>query len=181
MVHGTIYFPHQQQGGMIVFEGSRRQRGGNLFSTIKKTIFPFLKKKVAPVLKSTAKDVAKRGVKVGVNAIKDRLTGNAPNLKEALKQHTAKQLSSVVKDYLGDDEAGPDPIVSSQDGAGLRRRRKRKASTAAGRPAKRRRSRRRSCRRKRTPKRKKSINKMKTKRKTRRRRRRRVKFNDIFS
>ena len=108
------HYPHR--GGMIVFEGSRRQRGGNLFSTIQRVLMP--------KLKSIGKDVAKRGIKVGVNTLKEKLTqkDNSASMKDILKRQTAQAMGKAMTDYLGND----DVPMSSQDGAGRRRRRKRK-------------------------------------------------------
>lgn len=165
----------RQQGGMVVFEGSRRQRGGNLFSTIKRVLIP-LGKSIAPVLKSTGKDLTNRGVRVGVAALKDKLAGQ--NMGKALRTRASHAVDRALTDYLGDN--GPDIAFTSQDGDGLRRKRKR--ATSSKRAPKRRRK---SVKRKKSTKRLRSttINKVKKQARKikRRRRKRKIKLQDIFS
>ena len=133
-----IVFP--QSGGMNFYEGSRRQRGGNLFSAVRRMAIPLIRKAM-PSLKATGKDLAKRGVKLGVGVLKDRLTkGNKTSVKESFKQHASKAIDNAVSDYLGDDYEGDDEPV--QSGTGLRRARKRKRSVSRSRST----SRKRPCR-----------------------------------
>jgi hypothetical protein len=167
-----------QTGGMLVYEGSRRQRGGNLFSTIKRMIIP-IGRKTAPMLEKAGKDLLKRSLKVGVGTVKDRLTNNSTTLSDSFKKRAASAVDSVAQDYFGID--APDIPFTSQDGAGVRRKR-RKATTKRAPSAKRRKraapakTRKRAPptkRQKRAPKRKparKSINKSRKQTKKARRR-----------
>lgn len=120
----------RQQGGLAIYEGSRRQRGGNLFSTIKRAIIP-LGQKLIPGLKSTGKDLLHRGAKVGVGALRDKLTQENVTLKDSLRKRTAQAIDKAAHDYLGADEA-----FLSQDGAGIRRKRRRRRCHQSKRKAK---------------------------------------------
>ena len=171
-----------QQGGMIVFEGSRRQRGGNLFSTIKRVLIP-LGKKLAPTLKSTGKDLARRGVSVGVGALRDKLSSKNVTMKDALRRRATHAMDKAVKHYLGDTD-GPDTAFTSQDGAGLRRKRKRRPQSKSRGPAPKRRKvtvNRRPKKRTAGPKRLKSINKVKRRGGNVKRGKRQPSHHDIFS
>ena len=157
------YYDPEQVGGLLVFEGSRRQRGGNFIDTLKGVAAP-LGKLFARKAKTVGRDLAKRGVRAGVGAIRDRLQGNSTTMKEALKRRATAAADRVIEDYLGPD--GPDLPIDSQDGRGLRRRKKKRQ---IGRVTKRR---------------KKTINKTTKRRVTKRgtkKRRKRQSIRDIFS
>ena len=158
-----------QGGGMIVFEGSRRQRGGNIFSTIRRMVIPLVKS-AAPIAKNLGKDIVKRGLRVGVGAIQDKLKNKDMSLGQALKSRSSKAVDRAMVDYklAGNEDDDDDVPMPPQTGKGLRRKRKRRAKSAA--PRKRRR--RTTPKRRRKPKRKpvkrlkrRSINKMKKKKK----------------
>ena len=125
------YYQPDQVGGMLVYEGSRRQRGGNLLATLKRHLLPIGKsiaQRAARHAKKAGKDLAKRGVKVGVGAVTDRLRGGpSVSFKQALKQRATTAADKAIVDYLGEADQ-PDIPFLSQDGYGLRRKRKRKAT-----------------------------------------------------
>lgn len=151
----TLRGRRSMESGIPIFEGSRRQRGGNLFRTIQRAIIPLGKSmasKAGEVLKSTGKDLAKRSIKVGVNALKDKLSGSVP-LSSALKQQASKEMEKAVQDYFPDvenEEDEPDIPFNSQDGAGLLTRKRRRRRTQSRTPAKRPRRRRQPVRKKAT-------------------------------
>lgn len=126
------YYNPNQTGGMLVYTGSRQQRGGmaipNIGKTLKRVFLP-IGRALARRGAKVGKDLAKRGVKVGVGAITDRLRGGpAVSMKEALKKRTVAAADKAVVDYLGEADR-PDIPFLSQDGMGLRgKRRKRKAT-----------------------------------------------------
>lgn len=189
----AMFFPQRrlkyQHGGMeAVFEGSRRQRGGNIFSSLKRMIVPIGRsvfKSAVPTLKSSGKSLAKVGLKVGLGAVKDKLQNKSTSLGESLKSRTANAIDNAVVNYLGGDAT--DKPFQSQDGAGFRKRRRSRLRSAP--PAKRR----RTCRRKPSRRRRqykvkriqrrrvKPINKSQRRYPPRRRsNRKRVTFRDIF-
>ena len=120
------HYEPEQVGGMLVYEGSRRQRGGNFIGTLKKAVLP-LGKIIASRARKIGKDVAKRGVRAGVGAIADKIRGG-PNvtMKEAFKRRAAAAADRAVVDYLGEDDDKPDVPFVSQDGYGLKRKRRKK-------------------------------------------------------
>ena len=150
------YYEPEQVGGMLVYEGSRRQRGGNLIGTLGQVVAKPLGRFLANRAKAIGKDVAKRSLRAGVGAITDKIRGG-PNvtMKEALKRRAAAAADKAVVDYLGESDK-PDVPFISQDSYGLRRT-KRKATKKG-----------------------KGINKMKSKQKKRKTRRRR-RQTDIFA
>ena len=169
----------QQMGGMLIYQGSRRQRGGNFADAIKRIALPigrFFGKKAVKV----GKDLTKRGIRAGVGALSDKLRGGPDtSLKQSFNRRAAAAADKAVEDYLGPDK--PDIPFTSQDGMGLRRRKRR----------------RKTIRRRRVTggkRRSKAINKMKARRrgsrplkrrktinKRRRKTRKRRKYSDIFS
>lgn len=139
------YYDPEQVGGLLVYRGSRRQHGAGLLDSLKRIALPI------------GKSLAKRGLRVGVGAVADKLRGGPDvSMKTALSQRAAKAADKAIVDYLGSDK--PDLPFTSQDGFGIRRRRRRtttKKPAKRGSGAKRQRS--------------KPINKMKSKAKRRRR------------
>ena len=153
------YYEPEQVGGMLVYEGSRRQRGGNLIGTLGQVVAKPLGRFLANRAKAIGKDVAKRSLRAGVGAITDKIRGG-PNvtMKEALKRRAVAAADKAVVDYLGESDKPDIPFIS-QDGYGLRRtKRGRRKATKKG----------------------KGINKMKSKQKKRKTRRRR-RQTDIFA
>jgi hypothetical protein len=119
------YEPGMQVGGMLVYEGSRRQRGGNIVGNLKRIFLP-LAKTVGRKLGRAGRDLTQRGIKVGVGAITDKLRGDPTmSFKESLKRRAAHAADKAVVDYLGEANQ-PDIPFLSQDGMGLRKRRRRK-------------------------------------------------------
>lgn len=86
---------------MIVYEGSRRQRGGNIFGTIRRMIIPHARK--------AGRDLVKQGLNVGVGAITDKLRNKA-SIQDSLKERTAQALERVSANAFGE----------TQDGAGIK-------------------------------------------------------------
>ena len=119
-----IYEGSRRQSGGSIFQGSRRQRGGNIWGVVKRMATKF-GNFIKPKAMSTAKDLAKRGLKVGVGALKDTAmnalsTNPLPNtgLVDNLKARTRTTLDKTMTDYFG-----ADPLITSQDGSGLKRKR----------------------------------------------------------
>jgi len=171
------YEPHMQMGGMLIYQGGRRQRGGNFTETLKRIALPvgrFFGRKAIKV----GKDLTKRGIKAGVGALSDKLRGGPDtSIKESLKRRAAAAADKAVEDYLGSDN--PDIPFTSQDGTGLRKRRRTKKVKRGKRKAK--------VGGKRWSK---AINKMRARRKGTKRikrrkpinkRRKRKRYSDIFS
>lgn len=133
------YYNPVQAGGMLVYEGSRRQRGGmiysgsqrqrggNLVGTLQRVLLP-LARKAAPSLMKAGKDIARRGLKVGVGAITDKLRNQNTSLKSSIKKRATQAADKAITDYLGEADQ-PDIPFLSQEGDGLRRRRPIKRKT----------------------------------------------------
>ena len=174
----------QDGAGMSFYEGSRRQRGGNLFSTIKRVVVPLFKR-ASPALKQAGKEAAKRGLAVSAGAIKDKLQNKNVNFQDALRTRASQAISRAMTDIGVDDG-----LALSQDGSGIRRRRKRRIKNYAHPPVKRRRPKRKLTRRKsrrrkplkRLRRKAKSINNVRRrKRVSKKRRKRRIPRVDILS
>ena len=69
------YYEPEQAGGMLVYEGSRRQRGGNLIGTLGQVVARPPVRFSANRAKAIGKDVAKRSLRAGVGAITDKIRG----------------------------------------------------------------------------------------------------------
>lgn len=123
------YEPGVQVGGMLVYEGSRRQRGGNFLHSLKRVFLP-IAKRIGRKFGKAGKDLAKRGIKVGVGAVSDRLRGGPQvSLKESLKRRATTAADKALVDYLGAADH-PDIPFLSQDGFGIKRRRMGKKSSS---------------------------------------------------
>lgn len=122
-----FYEPTVQLGGMLVYEGSRRQRGGNVIVDSLRRIGAPLGRLFARKAVKVGKDLGKRGLRAGVGALTDRLRGGpSVTMKEALKNRAIGAADKAMVDYFGNPDKPDIPFVS-QDGMGLLpRRRKRK-------------------------------------------------------
>ena len=77
---------YSRGGGLPVFSGSRRQRGGSFFGAIK-SIF-------MPIIEGIAKRGAKHGMNLATNVGKDIIQGR--NFKDSLRNRAVNELQSMM-------------------------------------------------------------------------------------
>ena len=75
---------------------------------------------IMPAAKSVGKDIAKRGLKIGIGSVKDKLTGKNASMVDSLKKRTANALDQAASDYFN--------LEATQDGMGLRKRRRKQSA-----------------------------------------------------
>jgi len=140
-------------GGMPVFSGSRRQRGGSIFGSLKSF--------VTPILKRLGNKVAKRGAQEAVGLAKD-VVGDLflfRNPQDSVLKHGKKRALDLTK-FAADESLD---TLENMIGSGKRRRRLRAKRRRRQQPS---RPRRRSNLRKR----KRNTKRSKSRRKVKRRR-----------
>lgn len=117
-------------GAMPVYAGSRRQTGGNLFSTFARFAMPLLKK-IMPHLAKLGKRAAQSGITLATGALSDAVSGNVKDIPANLKRRGKIELGNISREYLGTD------IINQQTGSGKpinKRKRKEKVIRKRDRP-----------------------------------------------
>ena len=106
-------------GGIPIFSGSRRQRGGSIFGSLKRFFMP--------ILYGLGKKVAKQGARQAVGLAKD-VVGDAfmfRNVNDSVKRHGKRRALNLTR-YAADEGLG---TLEKMIGSG-RRRRKRRAQSS---------------------------------------------------
>lgn len=105
-------------GGMPVFSGSRRQKGGSIFGALQRFFMP--------VVKAFGRKIVKHGAQQAVGLAKDVvkdafLTGN---VKDSVRKHGKKRALDLTR-YVADEGLS---TLQNMIGSGRRRRRRRQQS-----------------------------------------------------
>ena len=120
-------YNYRGAGGFPIFAGSRRQRGGGIFGSLKSFF--------TPIAKSVGKRLIKQGVALASDVVKDVMTGK--NIKSALLTHgkaraknigklVASEGLSAVGNLIGNSKKSKGAKRLKRKGAGRRVRKKRR-------------------------------------------------------
>jgi hypothetical protein len=121
------YYENQSGRGLPVFRGAKIQRGyglGNLFRSFFRWIAPILKTHALPVLKEGAKTLGTETVKAVANVATDAITGK--NMENVVKDRSEEYIKSL--------------IAKTQQGSGIKRKKKSKISQSSNKITKKKRS-----------------------------------------
>ena len=161
MDHTADFYSRPSQefrgGAFPVFSGSRRQRGGGFFGSIKNFFMPILKK--------LGKNLLSEATGLVGDVTKDTLMFRDP--RTSLKNNARKRLINVGKDAAQDTLEAASKLIGSGN---KRRKRRRKSMKTRKRKTTRRAKSRRSTSRKRVSRKRRAKSKLTSRRKAKRRR-----------
>jgi NADH dehydrogenase/NADH:ubiquinone oxidoreductase subunit G len=118
---------------MLVYEGSRRQVGGNVFKTAGRFIMPLLRRignALRPVAARAASRAGREALRVGKDVAFDMLERKNPI--ESIKKHAKKRAYEILK-----EESETDEEDIGQTGSGANIKRKRRSTVRKRKPVKR--------------------------------------------
>lgn len=91
----------QRGGGLPIYSGSRRQRGGNVFGALKSFFMPLL----GNVKRTAVRHVKRQALGLAKDLARDAFSGR--NIGESLKQRGIQRVKQLGKDVLHDTVMTP--------------------------------------------------------------------------